>query len=344
MLAESLRALEAWLGEHAPETLASLAPGVTSPPVASPDLATLYAWRAGQIPQPKGTKKPLPRPVVFDGEGGYELLGPELAAEHKAKLDKKLAKGGFDNENYVKKNAWHARWVPFAFAKPVYLVVDLEGCFAGGVPGQIVRVDLDSAIRMILAPSLAAFFAHQEHLRATGAIEVHPKHRVLRAAGTFTAHPEYPAFPIKKHVDQVVRPRVVPAATKLLDVLKQRMSASEVEAAIAEGARLDAQDVTGLTPLHLAAQGPSTAPLEAMLRAGGVVDQRDRSGCTPLVHAITQNVTRAAVAMVRVLLAAGADLDAADTSGTTPRTYVERRFDVASRDAMRALIAERDKP
>lgn len=88
---------------------------------------------------------------------------------------------------------------------------------------------------------------------------------------------------------------------------------------LGKGARLDATDKEGRTPLHTADAGVARALLEK--RAD--VNARDASGRTPLHGAEVDKAT--------LLLAAGADVDAAAKDGSTPH-------DVAADDRREALV------
>ena len=105
-------------------------------------------------------------------------------------------------------------------------------------------------------------------------------------------------------------------------------TASEVKAAIAAGADLNARDDDvriiagvrtgdrGLTPLHWAAKyNPEPSVIEALMEGGADIDARsEKYGTTPL-HSAAVNP---APSVVAALIAAGADVNARTESGATP--------------------------
>lgn len=84
------------------------------------------------------------------------------------------------------------------------------------------------------------------------------------------------------------------------------------EALVARGARLDARDHTGATPLHRASDAQTVATL---VRLGASVDARDQGGATPL-HRLA--ATPGALDAVTALVAAGASVRLEDRGGRTP--------------------------
>ncbi len=83
-----------------------------------------------------------------------------------------------------------------------------------------------------------------------------------------------------------------------------------VQTLIDNGADVNAQDVFGRTPLHLAVGHPRIITL--LLDAGANVDARDSLSNTPLHRAVPS------IESVDTLIRAGADVRAENTSGNTP--------------------------
>ena len=73
-------------------------------------------------------------------------------------------------------------------------------------------------------------------------------------------------------------------------------------------------DAQGLTPLHIAANNGRKAEVEALLAKGASINAQDKAGMTPLHHAAFMNRKDAA----EVLLAKGAHVNARDERGSTP--------------------------
>lgn len=341
MLRDSLARWDQWLATHAPLAHAQLQPGTA---VGAPDeLATLWAWHAGQTPEPAKTAKgkPVWRPVLASGSSLWSLLTPADAATLKDKLDTKLARGGFDTTTYTTKLAWHPRWQPFAVGSPAstILVIDPEGCFSGGTPGQVIAVETSSTHdRELHAPSLLALIDLQLAAVEAGGLVVDAKKALLKINSK--NWDGIAGYPKRKNLDKAPRASTTTTTTKLLDIVKERMSRSEVEAAIAAGASLDVT-ANGLAPIHLAAQSPSTGPLEALLAAGAAVETRDAAGRTPLAIAVEIGRPRDAIAMISVLCAHGASPDTADANGQTPRMRAARRYDANGAGA--EVLAELDR-
>jgi ankyrin repeat protein len=89
-------------------------------------------------------------------------------------------------------------------------------------------------------------------------------------------------------------------------------NAGTLLALIKAGAKLDAPNEKGETPLQLAASmGRKVTPI--LIKAGANLNARDEDGQTPLVAAATTGETEA----MRLLIDANADVNAADKSGRT---------------------------
>ncbi|MXX88557.1 MAG: hypothetical protein F4213_08070 [Boseongicola sp. SB0677_bin_26] len=94
------------------------------------------------------------------------------------------------------------------------------------------------------------------------------------------------------------------------------LTADDVRHCVGAGAELDARDVLGNTPLHLAvAEGANPGVVQALLDAGADPNARNVQGVTPL-HVVPGIETGPEV--VRMLLRAGADPNAWDSHGLTP--------------------------
>ena len=103
---------------------------------------------------------------------------------------------------------------------------------------------------------------------------------------------------------------------------RRRGAAATVTALVKAGAKADARDTFGRTPLHLAAQGGSPAVVRALAKAAAEANARDTRGeWTPLHLAAWFGKSPA---VVRALIQAGADARLKDKSGRTPLDYARR--------------------
>lgn len=87
------------------------------------------------------------------------------------------------------------------------------------------------------------------------------------------------------------------------------------ECLLQHGARLEARDINGMTPLHHGAAEIPGNMCQALLEAGADIEARDGHGRTPLHHAAGKYGGEC----YRILLEFGANPDASDDSGLTPR-------------------------
>lgn len=98
------------------------------------------------------------------------------------------------------------------------------------------------------------------------------------------------------------------------------------------GAKVNAKDGTGSTPLHRAASaGKQEAARVLLEEARAKVDPRDKLGATPLFVAVTCGAPSIAL----LLAARGADLEAATKAGETPVASAEGDLAAALRLAAR---------
>lgn len=83
------------------------------------------------------------------------------------------------------------------------------------------------------------------------------------------------------------------------------------------GADVNWADITGSTPMHVAAASGSCAVLRVLLAAGGVVNTGDSGGFSPLIDALRHGAWETEPEIVRTLLGAGACVNKPDLSGAT---------------------------
>ena len=106
------------------------------------------------------------------------------------------------------------------------------------------------------------------------------------------------------------------AQTESLFQLAKDGTPESIQAAISNGADVNAFDKYGLTPLMIAARF-NTIPevITTLLRAGAVIEARGSDGSTPLMYAAGKNQNPE---VITALLKAGADITARDANGMTP--------------------------
>ena len=107
--------------------------------------------------------------------------------------------------------------------------------------------------------------------------------------------------------------------------------AAMVQVLIAAGAKVDARDRDGWTPLHVAAADGWPKPVEALIAAGANLEARSAHGETPLHFAAAGGNTQ----IVDMLLEAGADGGARTHNGETPFHLASE--ELKETDALRRL-------
>lgn len=96
-----------------------------------------------------------------------------------------------------------------------------------------------------------------------------------------------------------------------------------VRAILAEGADPNVSGPLGHTALHTAAARDEPMIAQTLIDAGARVDATDNAGNTPLLIAVTN--PKPALNAIDVLLAAHADPDAPNEAGATPRSFALAR-------------------
>jgi hypothetical protein len=92
---------------------------------------------------------------------------------------------------------------------------------------------------------------------------------------------------------------------------------ANVERLLDRGADINAQNVHGMTPLHISILWNVPDITMLLLERGADVSKRDRSGSTPLHLAANKGIIK----VINALLKKGADIDAADALGRSPMDY-----------------------
>ncbi len=116
---------------------------------------------------------------------------------------------------------------------------------------------------------------------------------------------------------QVVNTRNSTSGETALHIVTARRDLTWMSFLIGKGANVNAHDGRGTTPLQLAVTLGFPEGVDLLVQQRARVDEPNSSGETPLISA----VHRRDVALMRLLLKAGADPDRADNSGRSARDY-----------------------
>lgn len=117
----------------------------------------------------------------------------------------------------------------------------------------------------------------------------------------------------------VVNARDISTGETGLHIAVARRDATWLSFLLGKGANPNLADKRGVTPLMLATQLGFADGVQALANGGARVDVANVAGETPLISA----VHRRDIAMMRILLKAGADPDRTDNSGRSARDYAK---------------------
>lgn len=115
----------------------------------------------------------------------------------------------------------------------------------------------------------------------------------------------------------IVNTRDVTSGETALHIVTQRRDLTWMGFLIAKGANVNARDAQGRTPLQVASSLGFAEGIELLVARKARVDDPNEAGETPLIFA----VHRRDLAMMRILLKAGANPDRKDNSGRSARDY-----------------------
>lgn len=127
----------------------------------------------------------------------------------------------------------------------------------------------------------------------------------------------------------IVNTRDATSGQTALHLVTQRRDVTWMSYLIGKGANVNVRDTRGVTPLQLATNLGFIEGMELLVSNRARIDDPNDAGETPLISA----VHRRDLAMVRILLKAGANPARADNSGRSARDY-------AALDGNTAIINE----
>ena len=116
---------------------------------------------------------------------------------------------------------------------------------------------------------------------------------------------------------QIVNTRDITSGETALHIVTARRDLTWMSFLIGQGANVNLADARGTTALQLAVALGFPEGVELLVAQKARIDAPNASGETPLISA----VHRRDIAMMRMLLKAGADPDRADNSGRSARDY-----------------------
>ena len=111
------------------------------------------------------------------------------------------------------------------------------------------------------------------------------------------------------------------ALSRLLPTLRWKGNRDTANALIAAGAKVDARDKQGKTPLHYAVGMGWTDTVNLLIAADAKVEERDRFGRTPLHHAAANGRAESIIALLDSGASAAARTESGDTAFDFARIY-----------------------
>jgi ankyrin repeat protein len=115
----------------------------------------------------------------------------------------------------------------------------------------------------------------------------------------------------------IINTRDVTSGQTALHIVTQRRDLTWMSYLIGKGANVNLRDSAGVTPLQLASNLGFIEGMELLVESKARIDDPNDAGETPLIS----SVHRRNLAMVRLLLKAGANPDRKDNSGRSARDY-----------------------
>lgn len=134
----------------------------------------------------------------------------------------------------------------------------------------------------------------------------------------------------------LINTRDITSGDTAMHIVVARRDLPWLDYLIAKGAKVNASNVRGVTPLVAATNLNWIEGVEVLIARGARVDDSNNAGETPLITAVhNRNLP-----LIRMLLKAGADPDRADNSGRSAREYAR----LADSTAILSVIASDTKP
>ncbi len=115
----------------------------------------------------------------------------------------------------------------------------------------------------------------------------------------------------------VVNTKDITSGETAMHVVTARRDLGWMQFFIQKGANVNARDVRGVTPMEIAARLGFHEGAQLLVDSKARVDEPNTAGETPLISAVHQRD----VAMMRILLKAGANPERSDNSGRSARAY-----------------------